>query len=107
MSRMITSTISFLFIVLIMFGPSSFVFSESPCSVAMLNGTYGFYRTGTTPDGPLVGVGIIIYDGKGKLIVKQTTSRNGQFETVTNNFEVQVASNCTTKKSNCLRRHRG
>jgi hypothetical protein len=97
MSRKIALIISFLFIVLVTFGPSSFAFSESPCSVTMLNGTYGFYRTGTTPDGPLAAVGIIIYDGKGHSTVKQTVSRNGRLEAVTNDYEVHVASNCTTK----------
>jgi hypothetical protein len=47
------------------------------CSVATLNGSYGFYRTGTTPFGPLVGVGISTFDGKGSSTGRQTIRRNG------------------------------
>jgi len=33
------------------------------CSVASVRGSYGFYRTGTTPFGPLASVGIATFDG--------------------------------------------
>ena len=35
------------------------------CSNATLNGTYGFYRTGTSSVGPLAAVGLITFDGAG------------------------------------------
>src|SRR5882762_11338851 len=48
------------------------------CSVATLNGAYGFFRTGTVPGGPLAGVGIITFDGTGAVATaRQTTRRNG------------------------------
>src|SRR6267143_1579773 len=47
------------------------------CSVATLNGAYGFFRTGTVPDGPLVAVGIITFDGTGAAAARQTIRRNG------------------------------
>jgi len=53
------------------------VHAQEGCSVATLNGTYGFYRTGTTPIGPLVGVGFSTFDGKGSSTGRQTIRRNG------------------------------
>ena len=53
------------------------VHAQEGCSVATLNGTYGFYRTGTVPAGPLAAVGIATYDGKGNSTARQTTRRNG------------------------------
>jgi hypothetical protein len=48
------------------------------CSVATLSGIYGFYRTGTTPVGPLAAVGFITFDGRGSFTnVHQTIRRNG------------------------------
>ena len=47
------------------------------CSNASLNGIHGFYRTGTTPAGPLSAVGVANYDGAGSFEVTQTISRNG------------------------------
>ncbi|MGH7561614.1 MAG: hypothetical protein ACRENB_11425 [Gemmatimonadales bacterium] len=47
------------------------------CSNATLNGIHGFYRTGTTPAGPLSAVGVADYDGAGSFEVTQTISRNG------------------------------
>jgi hypothetical protein len=47
------------------------------CSVATLNGAYGFFRTGTTPFGPLVAVGISTFDGNGSSTGRQTIRRNG------------------------------
>jgi hypothetical protein len=47
------------------------------CSVATLNGAYGFFRTGTTPFGPLVAVGISTFDGSGASTGRQTIRRNG------------------------------
>ena len=50
---------------------------DSSCSVATLNGTYGFFRTGTTPFGPLVGIAISTFDGNGSSTWRQTVRRNG------------------------------
>ena len=53
------------------------VHAEEGCSVATLNGAYGFFRTGTVAAGPLVSVGIATYDGNGNSTARQTTRRNG------------------------------
>jgi hypothetical protein len=48
------------------------------CSNATLNGTYGFYRTGTTSVGPLAAVGLGTFDGTGAHSpARQTIRRNG------------------------------
>lgn len=48
------------------------------CSVATLNGTYGFFRTGTTAIGPLAAVGIATFDGTGAVATaRQTIRKNG------------------------------
>jgi hypothetical protein len=48
------------------------------CSVATLNGAYGFFRTGTTPFGPVVAVGLATFDGTGAVATaRQTIRRNG------------------------------
>lgn len=48
------------------------------CSVATLNGTYGFYRTGTVPAGPLAAVGLTTFEGNGfSSNIRQTVRRNG------------------------------
>src|SRR6266403_3318132 len=53
------------------------VHAQEGCSVATLNGTYGFYLTGTVPAGPLAAVGIATYGGNGNSTARQTTRRNG------------------------------
>ena len=51
---------------------------QNGCSNATLNGTYGFYRTGTTSVGPLAAVGLITFDGTGAHSPgRQTIRRNG------------------------------
>jgi hypothetical protein len=51
---------------------------QKACSNATLNGTYGFYRTGTTSVGPLAAVGFITFDGTGAHSpARQTIRRNG------------------------------
>ena len=50
---------------------------SGPCSVATLNGAYGFFRTGIVPAGPLVAVGIATFDGNGNSTSRQTIRRNG------------------------------
>jgi hypothetical protein len=47
------------------------------CSVATLNGAYGFFRTGATAVGPLAAVGIATFDGKGVGTARQTIRKNG------------------------------
>jgi hypothetical protein len=47
------------------------------CSVATLNGAYGFFRTGITSAGPLAAVGIAMFDGKGGSTARQTIRKNG------------------------------
>ena len=51
---------------------------QESCSNATLNGTYGFYRTGTTSVGPLAAVGLVTFDGTGAHSpARQTIRRNG------------------------------
>ena len=51
---------------------------QESCSNATLNGSYGFYRTGTTSVGPLAAVGLITFDGTGAHSpARQTIRRNG------------------------------
>ena len=52
---------------------------ERACSDKTLNGSYGFYRTGTTSTGPLAAVGIFSFDGNGNVSGSQSISRNGVF----------------------------
>jgi hypothetical protein len=52
-------------------------YAQGGCSVATLHGAYGFYRTGTTPFGPLVGAGISTFYGNGSSTGRQTIRRNG------------------------------
>jgi hypothetical protein len=72
---------------------------DRACSNKTLKGSYGFYRTGTTPTGPLASVGIIFFDGKGNAFASQSISRNGVFT-----FDVEfpntyeVAEDCTGKE---------
>ena len=47
------------------------------CSVATLNGAYGFFRTGATAVGPLAALGIATFDGKGFSTARQTIRKNG------------------------------
>ncbi len=54
------------------------VHAERGCSVASLNGAYGFFRVGTVPAGPLGAVGIATFDGTGAVATaRQTIRRNG------------------------------
>jgi hypothetical protein len=54
------------------------VHAQEGCSVASLNGAYGFYRTGTTAVGPLGAVGIATFDGAGTSTAIQTIRKKGQ-----------------------------
>ena len=46
------------------------------CSLASLNGVYGFFRTGITSAGPLAAVGIATFDGSGFSTARQTIPKN-------------------------------
>ena len=52
---------------------------ERACSDKTLNGSYGFYRNGTTSTGPLAALGILFFDGNGSVSGSQSISRNGVF----------------------------
>jgi hypothetical protein len=71
--------------------------NNAGCSEATLNGLYGFYKTGTTPDGPIAAVGTIKADGKGNLTNRETSSRNGKKAFRILNLEMKIAPDCTTK----------
>jgi len=47
------------------------------CTVASLEGDYGFFRTGMTTAGPLAAGGLAHYDGAGSSSAIQTNIRNG------------------------------
>jgi hypothetical protein len=47
------------------------------CTTAGVDGVYPFYRTGTTPAGPLAALGLSIFDGAGNNTATQTIVRNG------------------------------
>ena len=51
------------------------VHAEEGCSLKTLRGTYGFFRTGTVPTGPLAAVGIGVFDGRGSMTARQTIRR--------------------------------
>ena len=71
---------------------------EKACSNKTLKGTYGFYRTGTSTEGPIVGVGFIFWDGKGNGFARQSISRNGVFNfDVEFDFTYEVYGDCTGK----------
>jgi hypothetical protein len=56
------------------------------CTSASLDGTFGFYRTGATPAGPLAALGVLSFDGKGTVSGSQSISRNGAFQ-----FDIVIA----------------
>lgn len=47
------------------------------CSLTTLKGTYGFFRTGTVPAGPLAAVGVATFDGNGSSTARQTIRKSG------------------------------
>ncbi len=52
--------------------------SGEGCSLESVKGSYGFYRVGTTPNGPLGAVGIATFDGRGSSSFAQTIRVNGE-----------------------------
>lgn len=81
-------------------GFAPFIGAETgkPCSNATLNGSFGFYRTGSTPAGTLAAVGIITFDGHGHADATQSISRGGDYA-----FDVEfpglyeIDADCTGK----------
>ena len=62
-----------------------------PCTNGTIKGTYGFYRTGPGPNGPVTAVGWITYDGHGGLSLEQDVVRDGEpslEETATGTYDV-------------------
>ena len=72
---------------------------EHQCSVATLQGSYGFTTTGTanTPGGPshIGGVGLIVYDGRGNFVGKATVNIDGTVLRRTFVGTYTVAADCT------------
>ena len=70
---------------------------ERGCSEKTLRGSYGFYRTGTTPMGPLVAVGFIFWDGNGNFTATQKTVRDGDTTRPEGTFSgtYEVYEDCT------------
>jgi hypothetical protein len=67
------------------------------CSVATLNGTYGFQRNGQTSAGPLTAIGTITFDGMGNATFQQTISRSGTFTvTPVQSSTYTVNADCTS-----------
>jgi len=72
------------------------------CSVETVRGTYGFYRGGTTPSGPLGAVGVVFYDGNGRSSFRQTIRNDGDttsdlFTDGATDAFYSVNSDCTSK----------
>jgi len=67
------------------------------CSNSTLDGSYSYYGTGVTEDGPYAVIGTLVFDGKGNATRRQSISRNGSFETNHLSFQYSVADNCTGK----------
>lgn len=70
---------------------------QAVCSNATLKGAYGIYRSGTTPEGPIASVGIVVYDGNGQLKSRQKTSLNGVHSSSALTLDYKVANDCTYK----------
>lgn len=73
------------------------------CSVATLDGAYGFFRTGATALGPLAAVGIATFDGTGAVsTARQTIRKNGVttsdlFTSPPNAGPYEVDPDCTAR----------
>jgi hypothetical protein len=66
----------------------------SRCALADLRGTYGFVRTGETPQGPLAAVGVAQFDGEGNSTVAQSTNRNGTLTQGSFRLTYDVSPDC-------------
>jgi hypothetical protein len=58
--------------------PASAEQPSEGCSLASLNGTYGLYRTGTAPYGPVAAQGFMVFNGDGGWELTLNISRNGE-----------------------------
>jgi hypothetical protein len=70
---------------------------NATCSATMLNGDYGFYRTGDTPNGSLTAVGKITIEANGNFNSRQNVSRNGEIQFSKFSGRIQIAADCTFK----------
>jgi hypothetical protein len=70
--------------------------TSATCSVASLNGVYGFINAGyeTTPTHPSIAVGQITYDGKGNVSGALTHSNGGTISTLTFTGTYLVSKDC-------------
>lgn len=78
-------------------GPAHPADSSHACSNLSLQGSYGFYRTGTTGAGPIAAIGTLHFDGYA-VTGSQSISRNGvmQFDTpIIGKYDVNA--DCTGK----------
>jgi hypothetical protein len=76
--------------------------SGEGCSLQSVKGSYGFYRVGTTPNGPLGAVGVTTFDGHGGSTFAQTIRVNGVetedlFTDGSVDASYSVDSNCTAQ----------
>jgi hypothetical protein len=75
-----------------------------PCSLATLNGSYGFQRNGTTSAGTLLAIGTITFDGQGNFVASQIIDRNGTFGTATSQIGTYAVNpDCTSTSSDTTR----
>ena len=70
------------------------------CSLASLNGEYGFQRNGVTSTGPLIAIGTVTFDGRGNYSASQITGRSGVFSTSTDQTGTYAVNpDCTSSES--------
>ena len=76
---------------------STAVAAPTPCSVAMLKGTYGLQRNGQLrPGAQFTAIGLIRFDGLGKRTWTQTTSTSGVFGSDSNQVGTYIVNaDCT------------
>ncbi len=89
-----------IFVLVLCFATLTFAADKSvqaACSNSTVKGSYGFYRSGISPDGPLVAVGITFYDGNGHAKVRQRVSINGTHRFSAFSSEYSIAKDCTYK----------
>ncbi|MCI0444805.1 hypothetical protein L0152_16555 [bacterium] len=89
-----------IFVLVLCFATLTFAADKSvqaACSNATVKGSYGFYRSGTAPDGPHAAVGIVFFDGNGQAKGRQRISRNGTHHFSAFSLEYSIAKDCTFK----------
>ncbi len=71
-------------------------FFSNHCGNVSLAGSFGFYRSGSTPAGTLASIGLLRFDGHGNFSVSQQISKNGAFQyDVTFDGTYQINADCT------------